>query len=61
MLTFFFILALVGVLALCLHVTLELNSLEKAVAGLAEALEKRYGTVPHETTAGAGTGQSKGS
>lgn len=57
MVTALFIVALIAVLVLCIHVTLELNSLEKSIVGLTDALRKRYGTTPHETAASAPTGK----
>jgi len=40
--TFFFILALIGVLGLLFYLIIELNELEKRISGLAEALRKHY-------------------
>ncbi|MBN1760394.1 MAG: hypothetical protein JW863_18845 [Chitinispirillaceae bacterium] len=40
--TFFFIIALVGVLGLLFYLMLELNELEKLVGSLAELLRKHY-------------------
>ena len=40
--TFFFILALIGVLGLLFYLMLELNELEKQTATLAELLRKHY-------------------
>jgi hypothetical protein len=54
MLTFFFILAVAGLLVLAVHIILELNALEKNAAALAESLRKRY-----EGTGSAAAGQPK--
>jgi hypothetical protein len=40
--TFFFILALVGVLCLVVYLMVELNELEKRVNALSESLRKHY-------------------
>ena len=40
--TFFFIIALIGVLGLVFYLVLELNELEKRVNALAESLRKHY-------------------
>ena len=40
--TFFFIIALIGVLGLVFYLMLELNELEKQIASLAETLRKHY-------------------
>ena len=40
--TFFFILAIVGVMGLLFYLVLELNELEKKIAALAESLRKHY-------------------
>ena len=40
--TLFFILSVIAVLALSVHVVLEMNRLEKAVADLAETVARHY-------------------
>ena len=40
--TFFFIIALIGVLGLLFYLMLELNELEKRIGSLAEQLRKHY-------------------
>ncbi len=40
--TFFFIIALIGVLGLLFYLMLELNELEKQISALAESLRKHY-------------------
>ena len=40
--TFFFIIALIGVLGLLFYLVLELNELEKRITTLAEAIRKHY-------------------
>lgn len=42
--TFFFVIALLGVLGLLFYLILELNELEKRVSTLAETLRKHYET-----------------
>jgi len=40
--TFFFILAIIGVIILLFHLMLQLNDLEKTVQNLAERIRKHY-------------------
>ena len=40
--TFFFIIALIGILGLLFYLMIELNELEKQISSLAEALRKHY-------------------
>lgn len=40
--TFFFILALIGVMGLLFYLVMELNELEKKIGALAESLRKHY-------------------
>lgn len=42
MIILLFILAIIAVLILTIHVTVELNALEKSVSGIVERTKKRY-------------------